>query len=96
LPLQLQNLCSDVLCFNNAKLAALGFRPKVSQRQGLFRLAQDLGFIPTIDRRPVTIVTGAASGIGHALAEQLKSEGHCLLLIDHNAAALADVASLSV
>lgn len=93
LPLQLQNLNSDVLCVDNGKIVALGFTPRLSQREGLFLLAQDLGFVPSTDRRLVSLVTGAASGIGCALAEQLQAEGHVLLLVDRDAEALAAVAA---
>lgn len=92
LPLQLQNLNSDVLCVSNAKIVGRGFRPKTPQRQGFANLAQDLGLIPMTDRLLVSILTGAASGIGQALAEAMTREGHRLLLIDRNEAALADVA----
>ena len=43
--------------------------------------------------RPVTIVTGAAGGIGRAIAETLAQNGHSLLLGDLNSTGLADVAS---
>ena len=42
----LQNLNSDVLCASNAKVTALGFRPHVSKREGLRRLAIDMGLVP--------------------------------------------------
>lgn len=93
LPLQLQNLNSHVLWVDNSKLVALGFKPKVEQRQGLSFLAQDLGLIPHSDRRLISMVTGAASGIGLALAEQLHHEGHHLLLADIDEPALSSVAA---
>ena len=92
LPLQLQNLNSNVLWVSNAKIVKLGFKPKVKQRQGLASLATDLGLIPPSNQTLISIVTGAASGIGLALAEILAVEGHRLLLIDNNAA-LSEVAA---
>lgn len=41
----------------------------------------------------VAIVTGAASGIGRALAQRLAGEGACVALIDRNEAGLAEVAA---
>ena len=40
-----------------------------------------------------TVITGAASGMGAAIARLLAAEGAHLALIDHNAAALAEVAT---
>ncbi len=88
LPLQVQALVSDVITADPGKLFALGFRPAVSVREGLIELARDQGHLPpaTFDepRRPVSVVTGAAGGIGRALAHRLRHEGHGLLLIDKN------------
>jgi nucleoside-diphosphate-sugar epimerase len=91
LPLQLQNLNSNVLWVDNSKIVTLGLQPKVTQRQGLANLAMDLELIPKSSHPLISIITGAASGIGLALAEALDAEGHRLLLIDSNSA-LSDVA----
>lgn len=40
-----------------------------------------------------TVITGAASGMGAAIARQLAAEGAHLALLDHNASALAAVAA---
>ena len=41
----------------------------------------------------MSVVTGAASGIGEAVSRQLAAEGHSLLLVDRNAEALDQLAS---
>lgn len=92
LPLALQNLNSDVLTVSNRKITALGFQPSVSQRQGLNLLLQDLGLLPRDDRSLISVVTGAASGIGRELALQMKEEGHGLLLIDKDRPVLEELA----
>lgn len=88
LPLRVQALTSDVLMVDPKKLFSLGFRPRVSLREGLIDLARDQGNLSSLafgrSRRPVSIVTGAAGGIGNALARQMYDEGHSLLLIDMN------------
>ncbi len=48
----------------------------------------------TTQKPPVAVVTGAGSGIGRALAQQLDAEGHALTLCDINEAGLAETAAL--
>ncbi|MFC1867380.1 SDR family NAD(P)-dependent oxidoreductase [Thermodesulfobacteriota bacterium] len=87
-PFQVQALASDVLTADPKKLFSLGFHPKIGVREGLIDLARDQGNLPPLDfdqpRHPVSIITGAASGIGNALARRMHDEGHSLLLIDKN------------
>lgn len=83
LPLSVQCLNSDVLMASSARLSALGFSPRVTRRRGLVELAR--GTAPAGDR---WIVTGAASGIGRALATLLHAEGHLVVAVDYDAAGL--------
>jgi len=84
LPLALQNLCSDVLIASNARLEALGFRATVPLRRGIIELAHRHTESPAH-----WVVTGAASGIGKALVEQLHVRGAHVTAVDRNADGLA-------
>src|SRR5262245_6700422 len=44
------------------------------------------------ERRPVTLITGASSGIGAALAHEFASHGHELVLVARREQALAGIA----
>jgi len=79
LPLSAQCLNSDVLMASDARLAALGLTPSVSRRAGLIELARH--YAPIGAR---WIVTGAASGIGKALAVQLHASGHTVIAVDRD------------
>jgi uncharacterized protein len=85
-----------VLTVDPSKLQALGFKPRVAQREGLARLARAQRNLPPLGfaepRRPVSVVTGAAGGIGRALALRMYETGHALLLIDRDAKGLDEIA----
>lgn len=83
LPLSVQCLNSDVLMASSARLGALGFAPRVARWRGLVELARSTA--STGDR---WIVTGAASGIGRALATMLHAAGHAVVAVDYDAAGL--------
>ena len=80
LPFAAQNLHSDVLAARVTRLEALGFAARVPLRTGLVELARSTA--PAGER---WIVTGAASGIGRALAVQLHAAGHQLVAVDRDA-----------
>lgn len=87
LPLVLQNLNSDVLTASNSKSASLGFKPSLSKEEGMRILAESMNLI----KKPigenvkfVSLVTGAASGIGREISKELRELGHELLLVDRN------------
>jgi hypothetical protein len=78
-----QCLNSDVLMATSARLGALGFSPRVTRRRGLVELARS-----TATAGDRWIVTGAASGIGRALATALHAAGHTVVAVDYDAAGL--------
>ncbi|MBW7933078.1 MAG: SDR family NAD(P)-dependent oxidoreductase [Gemmatimonadaceae bacterium] len=79
LPLAAQGLHSDVLLASASRLRALGFAPAMPRYRGLIALARSTA--PAGGR---WIITGAASGIGRALAVQLYAAGHKVIGLDRN------------
>lgn len=80
LPLEAQGLFSDVLCASGDAARDFGFRPRITRRAGLLTMLRDR-------RAPAPgacVITGAASGIGRSLAEQMYADGRELVLIDRD------------
>ncbi len=48
---------------------------------------------PAVDPSPVSLVTGAASGIGRAVAARMAADGHRIVLLDRNPEALRRTAA---
>lgn len=93
LPLAVQNLFNDVLCASETRLRALGFEARVPRRRGLLETIRWHRLQPgATSDQGVCLITGAANGIGRALAEQLYAEGRDLLLIDRSCAQLEELA----
>lgn len=85
LPLSIQALVFNILTASPKKIEKLGFKCSVNVRDGLRILAEDLGYYDNKNiKKSVSIITGAASGIGKSLAHKLSYLGHNLLLIDKN------------
>jgi nucleoside-diphosphate-sugar epimerase len=84
LPLSVQALHSDVLLARVDRLRDLGFAPAVPRRRGLIELSRH--HAAPLGR---WIVTGAASGIGRALAVQLYAAGHDVVAVDRDDSGLA-------
>ncbi len=87
LPLAVQCLNSDVLAASGARLESLGFVPTVPRRTGLVQLARS-----TAAPGARWVVTGAASGIGRAVAVQLHASGHRVVAVDRDALGVAALA----
>ena len=79
LPLVLQNLHDDVLCVSDKKIRALGFKAETDFHTSFQKMLH-------ANNQPyneeVFLVTGAASGIGEALARSLYVSGKSLILVD--------------
>ena len=90
LPLTLRSLFLDVLAVDNGRLRDLGFavapRPKLFLLP-LVRYLSDQAYPAAW--RSETLVTGAASGIGYALAVQSAACGRGVILVDRDARAQA-------
>ncbi|MCP4049920.1 MAG: SDR family NAD(P)-dependent oxidoreductase [bacterium] len=85
LPVRFQILNRDVLAASNKKLSVLGFKLKLSKKEGVRELARSLDLIEdnvNEGERLVSVVTGAGSGLGTVIAKELYKSGHRLLLID--------------
>ena len=83
LPLQLQNLCSDVLIASNAKLRQLGFRPARNRRNAFLETSHD-HFSQLGGNKGIAVVTGGAGGIGRSISEQLFARGYDVTIVDRD------------
>lgn len=83
LPLQLQNLYSDVLTASNAKLRELGFQPAKNRRHGFLETAHD-HFLQKDGNKGIAVVTGGAGGIGRSISEQLYAHGYAITIVDRD------------
>lgn len=94
LPFQVKALVCDALVVSDARARALGI--STSKRPAWF--LDSLAWFDAREDRPnrwrdFALVTGAASGIGRALARQLHGRGHSLCLVDRDAGPLAALAA---
>ena len=93
LPFQLKCLVCDALSVSPAKLLATGLPPAPREDGFLMPLARYISHQGSpLRARGKVLITGAASGIGAALARQASAHGYTLWLVDRNEAALQAVA----
>ncbi|WP_243543942.1 SDR family NAD(P)-dependent oxidoreductase [Pseudodesulfovibrio tunisiensis] len=93
LPFQLKALFLPALTASDDRLRATGWAPQKTAWEALQgvvereRLRKD----PFLDPGGLTVVTGAASGLGRAFAEKLAPLRQSILLVDRDPAGLAEV-----
>ncbi len=95
LPFSVKALLLPALTASDAQLRALGWIPSRSATAALSPVVARERARDNPDLSPggQTVVTGAASGLGRALVERLAGRRERVLLVDRDAAALAEVAS---
>jgi nucleoside-diphosphate-sugar epimerase len=92
---RIKSLFFDSLVASDAKLQSLGWRQRVevgkwlSSRVTLEEARNDGNIIFPGD----TLITGAASGLGNALFQELKDKRRRIILVDRNAEALSKISS---
>ena len=93
-PFGLKGMLLDALTASDAKLRRLGWTPEHSARSILQTVIhrEQARLDPEIDPGGQAVVTGAASGLGRAVAEQLVTRRRHLLLIDRDQAGLESFA----
>jgi len=91
LPFKLKALLRPALTADDAPLRALGWQPRIPARAALPEiLAREQARLdPSADVSGQCVITGAASGLGLAMAERLAPRRRRLLLVDRDAAGLA-------
>ena len=91
LPFALKAMLLPALTADDSPLRALGWSPRRSAAEALREvIARERARLDvTADPGGQTVITGAASGLGRALAERLVPHRRQLLLVDRDAAGLA-------
>jgi nucleoside-diphosphate-sugar epimerase len=94
LPFSLKVLLYPALTADDTALRALGWQPTYDAATSLRDVVQreKRRVDKSLPLDGITVVTGAASGLGRAVAEQLAERGRRLLLIDRDEAGLAATA----
>ena len=94
MPFSLKAMLLPALTASDDKLRKLGWYPRYSAQEALAEVVKREKFRINPDLSPggQTVITGAASGLGRALATQLSSKREHLLLIDKNGPALEELA----
>lgn len=92
-PFSVKGLFLDCLVADDKALRDTGWTPTINGVDALSSVIEFQKPIVDFDAPPkgVTVVTGAASGLGRALALQLAPIRHRLILVDKNKAALEDL-----
>jgi len=95
LPFKPKAVLFDCLVAEDAALRALGWHPQRSAKDMVVEVAaaQRRHLDARLPPPGWTLVTGAASGLGRALAEQLAARGRRLILADRDGDALTTVAA---
>ena len=95
MPFALKAMILPALTASDEKLRALGWLPRYSARSALEEVInrEKSRLNPDISPGGQTVITGAASGLGRALAMYLSPRREHILLIDKNGTALEELAS---
>jgi len=95
MPFALKAMLLPALTASDEKLRALGWMPRYSAMSALEEVInrEKSRLDPDISPGGQSVITGAASGLGRALAMYLSPRRDHLLLIDKNGAALEELAS---
>lgn len=95
MPFALKAMLFPALTASDQRLRALGWLPRHSARSALEEVItrEKSRLDPDISPGGQTVITGAASGLGRALAMYLSPRREHLLLIDKNGVALEELAS---
>ncbi|WIM05120.1 MAG: SDR family NAD(P)-dependent oxidoreductase [Candidatus Nitricoxidivorans perseverans] len=94
LPFRLKAIFFDCLVADDAALRALGWMPSHRAAATVREVAEEQRYIGDASCPPAgwSLVTGAASGLGRAVAETLAATGRRLILVDRDATGMEDTA----